>query len=108
MNAARGKVLVRPVETAETIAGGRIIIPEAVREKFAGHQMLVVDVGQPTACDDEDCDRPHDGDTHPIDPRVTRDAWVVVRHRSLVDASHPTDTLYFVGQDDVLAVLRDA
>lgn len=110
---ARGRVLVKPVETHDTIPGGRIILTQNARADFARYQMEVVDVGEPEICEDEDCDRFHwserSGDEirniHPIDERVLPGAWCIVKPRSLFDAGHETERLYFVRQTDVLGVL---
>ena len=122
MRPARGIVLVRRVETEETLPGGRIIIPQKAREEFASHQVEVVAVGEPEICEDEDCGRYHQEfgvpvegcDTlieiereHPIDPRIKPEAWVMVKPRSLVDAGTLERTLYFVRQEDILCVLEE-
>lgn len=116
MKAARGRVLVRPVATAETLPGGRIIIPQASREKLAAHQMIVVDVGRNEACDDDDCERPHysmpgmtgmerEPQFHPRLKGLELGAWVYIRPRSLVDVCHETEKLYVIRQADVLCVI---
>lgn len=118
MNPARGLVLVKPVTTAETLGGGQIIIPVKSREAMTAHQMIVVDVGPAEICEEpDDCERVHgwflhdEWDKqcafHPVDPRIVKGAWVLVRPRSLVDAGQGVlEKLYFVRQDEVLGVFE--
>ena len=108
---SRGNLLVKPVETEECIPGGKIVLTANAREQMAAYQCEVVSVGLPEACDDyENCNRNHalnltcEGPEHPLDARLSPGAWVYCRPRSLVDASHPTERLYFIRQSDVLAV----
>src|ERR1041385_3799902 len=109
MYPARGRCLVRKVETQETIPGGRILLPESVREGMTGQQVEVVAVGLEPICDDHDCERLHvgcpngcfDGRRHPC--QVASGAWAIVAPRSLVEADE--DGLYVIAQDDVLAVI---
>lgn len=117
---ARGIVLVKRVETEETLPGGRIIIPQKAREEFASHQVEVVAVGEPEICRDDDdatCTRLHvvepwwcgEGEdvVHPIDPRIKPEAWVMVKPRSLVDAGTLERNLFFVRLEDILCVLTE-
>ena len=108
---ARGTVLLKPVETEETLAGGSIIIPEKSRERMAQNQHQVVAVGLPEICEyPTDCDHdshelaPNLASLVPIDPRIIPEAWVIVRSRSLVDAG---DGQYLVRQDQVLGVFTE-
>lgn len=43
---------------------------------------------------------------HILPENVRPGAWALVRPRSFVDASHPTESLYYVRQVDVLGVFR--
>jgi hypothetical protein len=102
----RGRCLVRKVETEETFAGSKIILPEAVRDTLSAQQVELVAVGQPSACKAwEDCERWHDrqGDTrtHPFHGKPGD--WVVIARRSLVESGQPD--CYLIPQDDVLAIL---
>lgn len=105
MTPARGKLLVRPVETPETLPGGRIILTEPTRHTLTSQQAEVVAIGAPSRCDDDDCERPHNTVTdhrcHPL--RLELGAWVLLAHRALTE----TDQLglFVCSQDDVLAVL---
>lgn len=113
MTPARGKVLVRKVETSESYAGGKIVLPEAVREQIAAQQVEIVKIGPWAACEDGDCERMHffeGGDgiagyaevaTHPFS--VEPGSWCLIAPRSLVESGIP-DT-YLVAQDSVLAIL---
>ena len=105
MRPARGLVLVRPIEAAETYAGGTIVVPENARQRLTIHQCECVVVGDHERCDDpDDCDRPHlNGEFHNC-PVVSGD-WLLVRPRSYlaVDAEH---THWLIRQRDVLAIFR--
>lgn len=122
MKPARGRVLVRPIQTEETKSGGVIVLTEKTRRDIAQYQMEIVAVGDAEICEDvEDCDRLHewydmwvDGEQlpvahyfHPIDPRITEGAWVMVQPRSLFDAGHPTERLYFVSAGDILGIFTE-
>ena len=93
---APGRVLLRPIETEESM--GRIALLDSTRENMTPNQYEVVEYGQPAPCDDEDCERAH---PHPI--TFTTGDWVLVRHRAV----SPTDddTLFISWQDDILAIL---
>lgn len=101
MRPARGRVLVRRVETEETLPGGRIVLPETVREGMTGQQVEVVAVGLWPECSDGDCGRLHEDGQHPC--RIDAGAWAVVAPRSLVATDEAG--VYVVAQDDVLAVI---
>lgn len=106
---SRGRLLVRRVETDERFAGSLLIMPQTVREGLAANQVQIVAAGPSGYCTNKRCERPHVGDgddrQHPADPLLTVDAWALVRHRSLIEASD-TDRLYFVEQDHVEAVFQ--
>lgn len=111
----RGVILIRPVETEESLPGGRIILTEESRRRLAADQVQILEVGPPEICENEACSRPHEteiarnGQTvrvHPTDPRLVPDSWAIVQPRSFVDASHATERQWFARQDDVRAVLR--
>ena len=106
---ARGLVYVRPVETAESIPGGRIILTEATRQNMTSCQAEVVSVGAPAYCSDVDCERPHGWLSYDITSRwhatvVQRGDWVIVMHRSLTETH--LDGLFCCNQDEVLAILK--
>lgn len=114
---ARGLVLVRPVETEEALGGGKILLPKATREAMAAYQLTIVAVGAGSICEKpRKCDRRHVEFTplrktpeyyHPVPELLTEGAWVIVRPRSLTDASHDTERLFFVRQEDVLGVFNE-
>lgn len=113
---ARGLCLVRAAVTEETIPGGRILLPQSVREDMAAYQFEVLAVGLDAYCEDwDDCERPHfpmpvhRGEPmriHPKPHNLIPGAWVVVKHRSLAPSDDPHGKTFYVRQDDVLAVLR--
>jgi co-chaperonin GroES (HSP10) len=111
---SRGNVLVKPVETAETFAGGVIALLDETRQRWVGQQCEVVAVGDAERCEDEDCEANHhavevfDGTgcigvwrEHPCDIR-TGD-WLLVRPRCYVATDEPN--LWVIKQSDVLARL---
>lgn len=102
MTPARGKLFVRPVETPESLPGGRIVLTEATRKDLTAQQAEVIEVGKPWICRDLDCERIHFGSWHLCD--VHDGDWVLLAPRCLVE----TDTLnlYVCAQDDVIARLE--
>ena len=105
-------MLLRPVETPETLPGGKVVLTETTREALTTHQMEVVSVGKYPLCDDTDCERTHywsftgEGGRkerqHVVD--IEAGQWVLVRHRSLTETHE--DGLFACHQDDVLAILE--
>jgi len=107
---------VRPVETPETIGGGKILLTEKTRQDMTSHQMEVIALGLPSRCVHwAECERPHcttatsyfpGGEpveaTHICDAKVGD--WVLVAHRSLSETD--TDGIFICSQDDVLAILH--
>jgi len=112
---ARGIVVLKPIETPETIGQGKIILTPATREAMTTHQLEVVSVGYPAQCQEfPDCERPHVANLHapigkfPKEPHfhphgLKAGDWVLVRHRSLLETHQ--EGLYCTHQDDVLAIL---
>lgn len=114
MRLAPGRLLVKPVETAETLGGGKIILTEATREHWTMGQAEVLAVGPPAICTEEDCERPHvivwhGADAHgkrayrqghPVEARLLPGAWVLCKPRRFVEVEGG----YLVMQDDVVAV----
>lgn len=119
---ARGKLLVRPVETPESLPSGKIVLTAATRKDLTAQQAEVVAVGAPPICDHPpktpedvwDCERPKEAHglefpdyavtwwTHPTSA-IPGD-WVLLAPRCLVETDEPN--LYVCSQDDVLAVLE--
>ena len=56
---ARGLALVHPIETEETMPGGRIVVPAGARERLVAQQAEIVAIGEPEICEEEDCERNH-------------------------------------------------
>ena len=63
---ARGRILVRPADAAESYAGSSLIIPSEARERLTAHQVEVIAVGAFAECDPErskaerKCERRHE------------------------------------------------
>ena len=120
MRPARGTLLVREIETSETLPGGRIVLPEQVRERFSAMQYECVSVGAPELCDDPDCERLHQGEPfstdqpphlhfwqeHALDSGIQAGAWVLTKPRVAIDTG--IDGLYIIRQDDVVATFDDS
>ena len=120
MRPNRGFVLVTPVETSDTLGGGKIVLPESVREGMAAYQCHVLAIGLPEICGDKKCERPHKVEfphgassgfapvvsalAHPIPPELVVGAWVLVRQRCYIDAGDPLGKQYFVHINNVEAV----
>ena len=111
MTPARGTVLVRKLQTEDTIRGGKIVLPEQVRESMTPNQVEIVATGLPVLCDDEDCERLHGVwvDFHDYrslrvhDHELSEGQWVIIAPRSLVETHE--DGLYLASQDAVLAIV---
>ena len=104
---SRGLLLVTPVDATDTLPGGRILVPDAAKQRMTAWQCEVIAVGAAEACDDEECERQHlhDGEhTHGCPVEVGD--WLLVRPRSFVDASVLGRELRLVRQSDVLAIVR--
>lgn len=96
-------VLVRPVETPETIGGGQILLTERTRQDMTSHQMEVLTVGPPQICDDASCERPHGSQPRSHVPGITAGNWVLVAHRSLSQTDE--EGIFICSQDAVIARL---
>lgn len=95
-----GRLLVKPIETAETMGGGKIILPESLREGWTMGQCEVVAVGPPQPCQDEDCARVHLDGCHLLHEDLKPGAWVLCKPRKFVE----TPEGWMVQQDDVVGV----
>lgn len=110
MTPARGKLLVRPIETQETLPGGKILLTQTTRDGLTAQQAEVVAVGAGTVCEQENCERPHTTLTQDAIPKLVHERhihsgqWVLLAPRCLVETDTPN--LYVCAQDDVLAVLE--
>ena len=93
-----GRLLVKPIETAETLGGGKILLPETTREGWTMGQCEVVAVGPPQPCSDEDCARVHLDGCHPLAPTLVPGAWILCRPRKWVEVPEG----WMVHQDDVV------
>lgn len=99
-----GRLLVKPVETAETLHGGKIILPDSVREGWVIGQCEVVAVGPPPVCQDEDCARVHLDGCHPLSPALKPGAWILAKPRKFVE----TPEGWMLHQDDVVGIFVTA
>lgn len=107
---ARGRVLVRKVETPESLPGAKLLLLQDTRETLTAQQAEIVSVGPPAICENDNCERPHPITGHLgrkwynqfHDFRGKPGDWVLLAPRSLTEGP---DGCYFVWQDDVLAVL---
>ena len=108
MKVARGRLLVKPIETQETLGGGKIIVPDSARESWVQSQYEIVAVGDAPYCDDEDCEQTHvkffDRTVHEVEERLKSGAWILCRPRATVDAGERDR--YFVSMDDVIGVFE--
>jgi hypothetical protein len=109
---ARGKVLVRPIETDEAMPGARVVLLAETRERLTAWQVEVVAVGEWAWCDDEDCqrirhawDRESDRWMHEHD--VVAGDWVLIRPRSALAGPDSLSDEWIVGQDDLWAIFRE-
>jgi len=104
---ARGLVLVRPVETPESLPGSRIVLTPQTRTEWTAGQMEVVAIGAPAYCKDAECERDHflyrDTGEPTHCPAYSVGDWVLVRHRALLETDQ--EGLFACHQDDLLAVL---
>jgi co-chaperonin GroES (HSP10) len=97
---ARGLAYIRHVKTAETYAGGRIVVPEQARDKVASQQFEVVAVGDYERCDDPDeCRRHHTKRGEHIH-RLEEGDWILVRNRAWMETPDPH--VFVVRQDAIL------
>ena len=104
MTPARGVVFVRPVEVAESLPGGRVILPQSTRETLTAAQVEVVAVGPPAHCMNEDCERIHTPE-HGHRADVAAGDWVILQHRARVDLD---GDMWCCTQDDILTVLDNS
>ena len=115
MKPQRGLLQVRPVETDETLPGGRIALIAETRERMTAWQCEVIEAGAQVDCDDDECERVH---TNVVDPYdgiiatihlcpVKRGDWLLVRPRSYIAGPDTTRAEWFIHQDDVLAILSE-
>lgn len=111
MNPARGKLFVEPIDTAETLPGGKILLTDRTRTELTASQMEVVSVGAPANCVDPDCERCNrllgmvmypEAFMHPMDTKPGD--WVLLAPRSLTETD--IDGIYCCAQDAVLAILE--
>lgn len=101
-----GLALVRPVTTAETLAGGKIILTETTRAYTAMAQVELVTIG--TEADTEDyqwVDLEEDESCWEELRDLQPGAWLLLRNRTLLETDVPDQ--YLIRHEDILAVLGD-
>lgn len=106
-----GKLLIRSVQTPETLAHGKIVLTQKTREDWTWGQMEVISIGAPAYCDDPDCERPHTAECgdhgeelerrHPI--TIKPGDWILIKPRAASETH--LEGLYVCMVEDVLAVL---
>ena len=106
-----GVVLVRPIDSEETVAGGLIVLPDMVRDRWTRCQAEVVASGGGARCEDEDCERIHFFPDGEKDDRfhfttISSGDWVLVPPRAFLPTPDPK--VFAVGVDDCWAVLSTA
>lgn len=111
---ARGILIVKPIETTETLPGCLIALTENARKDWAQWQMEVVEVGEPSHCNKpKKCERSHwydvntDWVLHVKDYRLTPGAWVIVQPRQIVPLSSEGN-LFAVRHEHVVGVFQEA
>ncbi len=112
MKPTPGRVVVRPIATADTLNGGRIVLTENVRQTWTLGQAEVVLVGEADKCEDEDCERDHHylfphydtmEKTHSLDARLKPGAWVLCKPRRFVELP---DGNWLVNALDIVGVFQ--
>ena len=102
---ARGLAYIRHIETAETYAGGKVVIPEQARDRVARHQFIVVSVGNYEFCEDPDeCPRSHTKKGE-HKHRLMQGDWVLCRNRAW--SSTPDPDVYVIKVNDILGVFQE-
>lgn len=105
----RGKLTARPIETGETLNGGKILITENVREHWVMGQYEIVAVGDSARCISDDCERLHShawattDKFHLIDARIKPGAWILAKPRTAIDSG--TRDVFFLAIDDVIGIM---
>lgn len=100
-----GLALVRPVVTAETLPGSRIILTENVRRYTAMAQVELVDIG--TAAEPDDYQWGEDEDSRWDElQRLQPGAWLLLGARSQIETTDPD--LFLIRHEDIAAVLAES
>ena len=79
------RVLVKELDTEETLPGGKIIMLDDTLKYHTQSQAEVISAGK-------DCD-----------PRLKKGAWIL--HKPFARAKGPQDNVYWVNEEDVVAVI---
>jgi hypothetical protein len=104
---ARGLAYIRKVATQETYAGGRIVVPDPVRDKVSAMQFEVVSLGNYEKCSDLDvCPFLTHSKRGEHKHRLQVGDWVLCRNRSW--APTPDPDVYVIKQAHILGVFRES
>lgn len=118
MTPARGRCVVRKVETPESLPGAKIVLLQETRDTLTAQQAEIVAVGELAYCEDfGECPRVAHvlRENHELSSADTITAdifhpftakpgdWVLLAPRSLTEG--PDSETYLVNMDDVLCVL---
>ena len=79
-----GTIIVEPVDTSETLGGGRIIIPPQARERLTLQQMTVIAVGG-VPDRGEDADDPALAAQDQAKAALQPNDWILVKHRTWIE-----------------------
>ena len=97
-----GTALVRPIQTRETLPGGRIVLTQTMRDSMTANQMELVAMGIPAPRDEPDPDLDClDRQLQSLSPG----AWLVVKPRTWIELDS-THTLFLLPHEAIVAVLR--
>jgi len=101
---ARGLILLKPVQTAESFAGSSIVLLETTRERWTGFQAEVVAVGEFPFCEEDDCEREHwtngPGLSKLHHCTLEPGDWVLTEPRQFVELA---DRQWLAPQDSIIA-----
>lgn len=98
-----GLALVRPIDTEDTLPGGKILLSPSYRASLTAQQAEIVAIGPPQRCHEpETCNRPHTTTgRHVVDQRLVPGAWVLCAKWSYVEVA---PDLYAVAHEALIGV----
>ena len=100
-----GLALVRPVQTAESLPGGKIILTENVRRYTAMAQVELVAIGSEAEADDYQWGEDEDSRWDELQ-RLQPGAWLLLGSRSQIETTDPD--LFLIRHEDIVAVLAES
>jgi co-chaperonin GroES (HSP10) len=102
---ARGRAFIRHIETESTYRGGKVLIPDHVRDKVARQQFVVLALGDYEYCEDEEsCTFRHTKRGEHRHHLMVGD-WILARNRAW--SSTPDPGVYVIRVADILGVFRE-